>query len=446
MELTIPRISGGPLSISIEMGQQIYVTGANGAGKSVLIQHFIEVLKDYRIRRISAHRQTWLHPVPVHLYSSSYISRDTIEREDRSAGGRNSGSSSDAGLSSVFFDLVAQENSRARNIARLIDEQEPDGAISVASSSVSPFRRLNELLAIGGLKVSLDNSSDEMIWAQHENADVKFLMSEMSDGERSATIMAATVLTVSPGTVILIDEPERHLHRAVIEPLLSALFEQREDCAFVVSTHEVGLPIANPKAYTVVLRSCNWTDHGVAAWDAEVLQPGGNLPEDVKRDILGARRKILFVEGSANSLDLPMYGALFPELSVIPKGSCTEVIRAVKGLRGSYAHHHVEAAGLVDRDDRTEDEVNKLTEDGVFALDVCSVESLYYCSDAIEAVARRQAESLACDSQAMYEDARQKALDAIRVDEGTSRENGSKDVARDWYTTVSYPTCLIGER
>ncbi|MDE2823103.1 MAG: hypothetical protein OXK79_06320, partial [Chloroflexota bacterium] len=68
---------------------------------------------------------------------------------------------------------------------------------------------------------------------------------------------------------------------------------------------------------------------------------GANLPEDLKRDILGARRRILFVEGTINSRDLPLYGALFPELSVIPKGSCEEIVRAVKGLRGSYQYHHV---------------------------------------------------------------------------------------------------------
>ena len=94
-----------------------------------------------------------------------------------------------------------------------------------------------------------------------------------------------------------------------------------------------------------MLRSCEWQGNQPVAWDAELLESGEYLPEDLKRDILGARRRILFVEGTANSLDLPLYGALFPELSVIPKGSCDEVIRAVKGLRGSYEHHHVEAIG-----------------------------------------------------------------------------------------------------
>ena len=166
-----------------------------------------------------------------------------------------------------------------------------------------------------------------------------------------------------------------------------------------------------------MLRSCVWNDNAAIAWDAGVLESGIDLPEGLKRDILGARRRILFVEGTSNSLDLPLYGALFPELSVIPKGSCDEVIKAVKGLRGSYEHHHIEAIGLIDKDDRTEDQVSELAQDSVFALDVYSVESLYYRADAIEAVSCRQAESLGRDPQAMLHAATQNALEAIRADD-----------------------------
>ena len=34
----------------------------------------------------------------------------------------------------------------------------------------------------------------------------------------ATVILAANVLTVDAGTVLLIDEPERHLHRSIIEP------------------------------------------------------------------------------------------------------------------------------------------------------------------------------------------------------------------------------------
>ena len=111
------------------------------------------------------------------------------------------------------------------------------------------------------------------------------------------------MLTVSAGTVLLIDEPERHLHRSIIEPFLSALFAQRSDCPFVVSTHDVALPISNPEASVIMVRSCVWNGSQASGWDANLLKQDTDLPEDLKRAILGSRRKILFVEGEAQSLD-----------------------------------------------------------------------------------------------------------------------------------------------
>ncbi len=86
----------------------------------------------------------------------------------------------------------------------------------------------------------------------------------------------------------------------------------------------------------------------------------------------------------------------------------------MRGLRWSCNLHHVKAFGLIDRDDRSEKEIRKLADKGVFALGVCSVESLYYCSDAIAAVAHRQAESLGSKADEMIELAKKNALDALK--------------------------------
>ena len=75
------------------------------------------------------------------------------------------------------------------------------------------------------------------------------------------------------------------------------------------------------------------------------------------------------------------------------KGSCDEVEKAVRGLRETQGRHHVEAFGIIDRDDRSEENVADLAERGVFALDVYSVEGLYYCSEVIRAVADWQEKS-----------------------------------------------------
>ena len=267
-------------------------------------------------------------------------------------------------------------------IQKIIDKERP------------VFEELNDLLKVGRLAVTIENSDGEQILARHRDASEPFGMEQMSDGERSAVILAATILTVDPGTVLLIDEPERHLHRSIIEPFLTALFEQRKDCPFVISTHEPALPMSNPNSDVLVVRSCQWNGTTATAWDVSLLEKDTGLPEDVKRAILGARRKILFVEGKAHSLDIQLYEALFPDISIRPVDSCEDVTKVVRGLRNSQQHHNVEAFGLIDGDNRDEDEVARLEEQGIHALNEYSVESLYYCLDAMNAVAARQADSL----------------------------------------------------
>lgn len=449
MELVVPRPSDEPLRVSLEIGNQLYVVGANGTGKSALLQHWVTSIGAPAVKRISAHRQTWLSSGNLEFTARSRKSFEQNSRDwDREANARWLDYSPEQRQSAVLFDIVAKDNARYRAIGQRIDDSDLDQATEVASKSVSPFRQLNDLLELGMLRVSLSNSNDEEILAYHKDSDQRFSIAKMSDGERAAAIMATAILVAESGTLLLIDEPERHLHRSIIEPFLSALFAQRQDCAFVISTHEIALPLANPAANVAVLRSCTWNGDTAIAWDTQLIESGVSLPEDLKRDVMGARQRILFVEGTPNSLDTPLYGALFPALSVIPKGSCNEIIRAVNGLRSSQEHHHVEAFGLIDRDDRQPEETERLARDGVFALDVCSVESLYYCSEVIEAVAQRQAASLGRRPVDMVLAATQKALTAIaehqdlaermaaRRSEGRLRSRIER-LAPDWRTIMA---------
>ena len=288
-------------------------------------------------------------------------------------------------------------------------------AISSVTSSERPvFGRINDLLTVAGLSVTVENSEGEEILAQHKGTAKPYSMAEMSDGERNAVILAANVLTVESGIVLLIDEPERHLHRSIIEPLLSALFAERPDCPFVVSTHEIALPLANPESEVLILRSCSWNGDRAEAWDAKLLEGDSDLPEDVKRAILGSRSRVLFVEGESESLDKQLYTALFPEISVISVGDFGEVIGSVESLRKSEPLHEVKAFGLIDSDNRSSEQIEKLSLRGIYGLNGYSVESIYYCAHAVRVLAEQQAEILGWDADDLMESARSGALNALR--------------------------------
>ena len=420
MQWSIPQSSGDPLAVKLEAGEQIFVVGPNGSGKSAFLQHLAASSGACKIRRIFAHRQTWLHSGSITLTPQNRRrfedNRHNYETAKDSLWRDHTGAETHA---AVLFDLVAAENRRARLITEHVENRKIESAEKAANIE-SPFTRLNDLLALGTLRVSLHNSDDVEIVAR-KGSGPTFGIERMSDGERNAVIMAATVLTVDPGTTLLIDEPERHLHRAIIAPFLSALFEQRKDCAFVVSTHELSLPVESPGARVLMTRSCTWAGDRPQSWDLEMLAQPDALPEELRLAVLGARSRVLFVEGSPSSLDLPLYDALFPELSVSPCGTCVDVERAVRGLRATHDRHHVEAYGIVDRDDLDDAAVERLAEAGIFALAVRSVESLYYCTDAMEAVARQQADAMGLDAEALASAAKRDALAALKANEVIER-------------------------
>ena len=417
IKLPIPKIPDDPdpMELTVKNGDQLFIVGPNGSGKSALIQRFVTQNRGNKIKRIAAHRQTWFDSGSIDFTPTNRqeYERNTLDYNTSDAA-RWRDLRAQEDLSAILFDLIAKENSRARAITQYVDNDECAEARKISVGSSSPFNQINQLLDYGKLNVTIENSNDQDLLARRSQGE-PFSIAEMSDGERSAMIIAAHVITAEPETVFVIDEPERHLHRSIIQPFLSALFDLRsEDCAFIIATHEIALPVANPSAQVLILRSCQWSGGECVAWDADVLEPNAELPEDLKLAILGSRQRILFVEGRSGSLDFPLYTALFPGLSVVSKGNCADVQKAVLGLRGSQDSHHAKAFGLIDRDNRTKENVKELAEQGVFALEVYSVEALYYCSDAIAAVAHRQAESFGVDADELIKAARQKAFDALR--------------------------------
>ncbi len=416
--LKIPRILNdpNPIDLPLKNGDQLFIVGANGSGKSALIQQFVLQLPADKVKRITAHRQTWFSSGSIDFTPARREEYEQqIRQYDRNYDSRWREYSSAQTLSAVLFDLVAKENTRARAITRHVDNHNYKKAEEISAKSPSPFDQINELLSLATLTVTIQNSNDRDMLAKHPEGET-FSIAKMSDAERSAMIIAAQVITADPGTVFLIDEPERHMHRSIIQPFLSALFDlRREDCAFIIATHEIALPVANPDARVLMLRSCQWSGNQCVAWDAKVIEPNSQIPEELKREILGSRKRILFVEGdSDNSLDFPLYTALFPDISIIPKGSCDEVQKAVFGLQGSSGIHDVEAFGLIDRDNRTGRDIGTLVESNVFALEVYSAEALYYCSDAISAIAERQAESLDADKNELIKLANEQAINALK--------------------------------
>jgi hypothetical protein len=264
------------------------------------------------------------------------------------------------------------------------------------------------VLAQGALSARIEITSREQILARHGEG-AAFGFERLSDGERNAVLLAIEVVTTHEPSVFLLDEPERHLHRSIIEPLVAGLLADRSDSIFILGTHEIDLPASFESARTLIIRHCSWGDRRVVGWDANLLT-AGSLPDNLRHAVLGSRRRMLFVEGTTASLDRSLYALLFPDVSIVSKESCRHVIQAVAGLRSSEDLHWLHAVGLIDRDDRPASDVEDLQRNGIIALAVTSIEALYYGAFARRSVAARQAETLGKSAAALLDAARDAAL------------------------------------
>ena len=278
----------------------------------------------------------------------------------------------------------------------------------------STFDRANRILAQANLPIRVKLDRSEIVIAQ---AGESYSFAKASDGERSALLLLSEVLTAPAGALFAIDEPERHLHRSIIVPLITTLIHERPDCLFAIATHELALPESSPDSQVVVVRSCVWGELSPSSWDLDILSPNAALSDEVRNDIIGSRRKILFVEGKSTSLDQPLYAILFPTVTVIAKEGCVEVRRSVEGLRSTSALHHVEGFGIVDNDNLTAAAIADSEANFVFPLEMYSVESLYYDQNVIAGVAARQASTIGGDSSAMHAEAIKNAVLGITNDQ-----------------------------
>ena len=207
--------------------------------------------------------------------------------------------------------------------------------------------------------------------------------SDMSDGERAIFYLIAQALVAAESSLLVIDEPELHVHPSIMSSLWDEIEAARKDCAFLFITHDLHFAAARATQKYVV-RSFAPTP----AWTIESVPEGTGFSEEVTTLILGSRRPILFVEGAGTSLDIAIYRCCYPQWTVIPRGSCEQVVHAVVTMRANAQLTRVTCAGIVDADDYTADDIKYLNGLSVFPLPVSEVENLILLPEVSCAIAQ----------------------------------------------------------
>ncbi|MEM7792709.1 MAG: AAA family ATPase [Verrucomicrobiota bacterium] len=392
--LTYPTPNNQQEAKTIKSGELLFLVGANGSGKSTLMHEFAK--QNYgKVRRIAAHRQVWFNSNAMNLTPASREQNEkNISSQDRQEQSRYRDDYAAMRSQVTIFDLIDSENVEARRIGDAARSGNM-ALVEELAREQAPLSKMNDILRISNLDISILAVEGSKLMAVR-GSNPPYSIAELSDGERNALLIIANVLTAPPNTLILLDEPERHLHRSIVSPLISTLLGYREDLAFVVSTHDVLLPLDQNSSSALLSRIYN---HRPRSWTIDYIESVQELDEDIAAAVLGSRRKILFIEGLSSSLDLQIYQILFPEVTIKSAGSCTEVEKIVKGLNSSSANHWVKAVGIIDRDNRSLEECQELLKCGIVALDHYSVESIYYHPTVVASILDRVAEISDIDKQ-----------------------------------------------
>lgn len=412
---TVPGISDDAPHVRLEAlpGQVTCLVGANGAGKSALGAWLDQTAQGAAVHRIIAHRQLWFESAGPDITASQ---RPGVEQNSqmwaKQVSSRYVDRNSSQRVGTTLFDLLAREGEENRLRLRL---HERGAGLEAVDQQLGRkvLERLNSVMELAGLGVRLEITGGQLLNARNVHNGASYPSFQMSDGEKSAMLLAADVLT-APAGVLIIDEPERHLHRAISAALVEAVVDERPDCHFIVLTHDLELTarLADHAGDTYAVTGVRWVGEAAQGWDLELVDEEG-ISDAARTAILGGRSRIVFIEGRPTSPDLPTYQALYPGFALQPTGGADQVIHAVTGLRDSGRHHWVHARGIVDGDARTEGERDDLAARGVLALGVSEVENIYYLDCIIDALAHVQASALGLDADTLRVAARSNALAAL---------------------------------
>ncbi len=360
--VSIPPIIGDAVNIEFITGTSTVFVGANGSGKSRLGSYIDKKLNDkaYRI------------PAQKNLQFTQDITITTLEDalQELRYGHKSWNAAHKenykpiTGLLSNYDKLLRalfSENSEAA-IEYLNTTNETPKPITALGKIVDLWERV-----LPHRKLIVSNCKIEIIPNSGKNA---YSPTQLSDGERVIFYQIGHCLLAPPNCVVIVDEPELHLHKSVIRTLWDEIESSRPDCTFVYITHDLDFAKSRAASQKYAVQ-----EYDSDRWSIIEVPYNDYFPEVLVTKILGSRSPILFVEGEGDSIDMNMYGKIYPKYTVIPVTGAEIVIHSVETFNKQQNLHHFQCAGLIDRDDRDEKVVAYLEAKRIYPIQFTEIEN-----------------------------------------------------------------------
>lgn len=279
------------------------------------------------------------------------------------------------------------------------------GDISTAFSKLFPDIELN----------SLGNPLEDGTFRFTKGTSKGFSFKNLSGGEKAAFDLILDLVVAKrtyDNTIFCIDEPESHMNARLQAELLSVLYELiPENCQLMLATHSIGMmrrardiAVGNPES--VVFLDFEDLDFDLP----QVIEP--TIPDrtfwkkayNVALDDLAALvapERVVICEGEPmasqpvrnHSHDAKCYDRIFedefPETRFVSMGNDREIVGDKRGLVEALLSivDDLKVLRLIDRDDRTDEEIADANRQGVRVLSRRNLESYLFDDEVLRALA-----------------------------------------------------------
>jgi predicted ATPase len=420
-----------------ESAKLILLVGPNGSGKSSLLEAFNHWYrykgfsttgdKDYLEKKGTAATSNYWYDekVKVYFYGFEDIKKDDIKdkfyfrtayRNEPDFKITSLANQSDPTLNPKLSKLNVTDITVSENYQRLIS-QTLEGVFDEANNTKSILDFRTEI--VGKIKQSLNNVFDDLNLSSigdplsdgsfyfEKGVSKDFNYENLSAGEKSVfDILLDLIIKIKyfPKAIYCIDEPEAHMHTRLQARLLKEMFRLvPEDSQLWISTHSIGMLNEAEEIEKESEASVIFLDFDNRDFDSkEVMKPTrinksiwSKFYELALADFakLIAPKTIVFCEGSDKgrkfkNFDSLIYSLIFenryPSTKFVSVGSCNEI--------EDFENNHLKIISsvlkssqiikLVDRDSRSDVEVQELKEKGIKTLKLRHIES-YLLDDEI---------------------------------------------------------------
>lgn len=353
------------------------LVGANGSGKSSFARQTRQIL-GRNVAIISAQKVFYLSRVTnVTLGKSSRSNVWSFQNQDKLYKNEGFSNKIEQDLNNVFKSLVEEDNECKGKFYDSYDNKNPTQKPTTTLQKVIEI--WNKLLI--HRKLSYSEGYLTVIPESGDSYDFMYL----SDGEKAIFYYIAHVLIAQEKSYIIVDEPENHLHLALVAKLWDTLELVREDCQFIYLTHN--LEFANTRTNSKKIWMKSFTSP--ATWDMQEIESNDDIPQVLYMELLGSRKAILFCEGKKTSYDINLYSRLFPNYLVIPVDGHMQVINFTRAFNASTSIHGNHAIGIIDGDFHTEAQKSKWESEHIYCVEAQEVENIL-CDDILLQCAKEQ--------------------------------------------------------